>query len=1814
MAIKLLENVSFGLVRTNPKLSTNVKLVCDSNYGLTLESFDANSELSDKQFKGMRVSPDTNFSFDLYRFYDRGRVSPDVSFDVFRASSDLNIKKSFGEQYEMTYCMGAEAVNSDLYKEEFGLFAPLWLGKNVPNYFIIFKTAGPVNDNTKDSTITTDDITVQSKSFQDSIIAGSEIIKTFDLRSTTDLGKYIRNHVEDPDFPSTPFSFSADRFEISNWRGIDIGTGGFAEKGDYIWDDFIGKDVTLIEDEHFITDGFKRNNLVCANIMNLYFLFDDKDSDDFSINRYFGFYVNEIPESKIELDGEQAFLRRDEEPTQLPQVESVNDIIFDNSKDFTQTNPNGILFNYDQFKVDTPNYSINGYDAYQLSDYMPKSGPDGDVDTLNSIFYIKDKHDKFYNLKRRLSDSASVSLWEHKKQLRIQGTKVNFKDFTGFQNEALLTTKALINDIPGKANISLEVKGNPPEGDTYFAGLPNRAEYSFKVLQNNANGNTFTINTNTALPFTVDAVWSFGSKDDFVEELIDAWQTSTAPDFRSYALSKLTDSSGNTIGFKAIQRKWTGIDADFTIEVVEPNGTIATSTSFSVNEDIPSSISDNVITANSTMAPVTSEAVDRFFNPNGTPAEVASSMAAAFNNIDNRRFEAVAVEGKIVIISRVTGQNGNNILFGRNRFTQGAHFNVLSNNNYEVTTKVQGTGIITLSSTVNTVVTGASGVDQTYFLSELSVGDRIIIDSNAYPVEAVSSDIFATIQYPGQNTYTGVFDIEKKFIHPEFDLWYLVGGSGNAKSKASVELKRLNSFLKPNRYLRSVENPQVPGIPGYSKIIQAGYYVDEPIYNKTGETIIGFKNFDKYASVYVDDKDVIFRDSLNEIYLNELFKPSVGRFSFFPIRDFDFDFYSTEYGGIKELEIEKKYYSKFSETTLSGDTNYHRHIDTEDFYDNFEFGQLLGVLQEEASSNDIISASVDSEYKRLNENNVKELTTVSRVTPTINKWVISNGGVLPGQDVRGREYRLNVNDSFGLFSFTPAEDEEERDTNSFTHEWYLLQRIPRYYGLYDKSDLNAVFSYFPTLLDVTSTGLKSITEDYFTEYFVVDYQNYPKLVNTGGDDPMDAVESGIEGFYKLNSELSIPETGVDDYEAFGVDKQIRYSVFTDGSDTSHAQTFFRGVKVVIKERVENKLKIDNNIREIKFKESTKYNDYKFSCVLIPHDGEYPKTVNVSAETPTAIPGISRGLSDIEVIANEKYKHITFVIYAKIDDVLTLNGKFIDRTALYALKSKYNTLDGTATFRTADDINIRGAIDLNVGTSNFATGIIKGVPDALGQSTEFTKEIQPGADGKFGTLEVSYLNGSIQYTMDVLGVIDNNTLKVQNISPASSPFYISQSTIEKGTFIYRGGGFNYYQNNLNSLSFADIAKRMNRGRHDKMSFTTIKSDGTVVNNNFTLELFAAEKLVVARYLTFVDLSERPSAQSRKSPGHRIAVRRRAVIQPIFRHSGDYTPKFTDVIKFEDPFSTVTYTEQTIPGGTTLPGNKIKNAQVKGNVRHKNTQFKINKSFATIRNLFYHRVNELNSDGILELNTRTAFQPLYPLIGEIAIKNSNFQLFKSNWDPNYYRRAITKTQERGVIGTKNSTEHKSFYGSKIMKIPDSVLIDVFKKFEVSSQIELDNININEPDNEFDLVFFNDAINNQIIIDIYLEKRLIEYLSSNGVTEFFELYVNPALGVGDLTTLKDDVDFYIRENILPRLKISETNLFILVSDNEELNDNTDTPLINSEVSDIVKLQSGLATTPSFRIKKLDNSNNFNFRLIYNTRPSEFYSIGPSFKIIKI
>ena len=122
----------------------------------------------------------------------------------------------------------------------------------------------------------------------------SEIIKTFDLTTDSAIGKYIRNHVNAESFPKSPIQFNFEKREKSSFNGIDLGKGGFTSKGEYLHKDFVRADSPLIASNEMITDGFERNKLACANLINIEFLFDDHNNFFYSINRYFGLYVNDI--------------------------------------------------------------------------------------------------------------------------------------------------------------------------------------------------------------------------------------------------------------------------------------------------------------------------------------------------------------------------------------------------------------------------------------------------------------------------------------------------------------------------------------------------------------------------------------------------------------------------------------------------------------------------------------------------------------------------------------------------------------------------------------------------------------------------------------------------------------------------------------------------------------------------------------------------------------------------------------------------------------------------------------------------------------------------------------------------------------------------------------------------------------------------------------------------------------------------------------------------------------------------------------------------------------------------------------------------------------------------------------------------------------------------------------------------------------------------------------------------------------------------------------------------------------------------------
>lgn len=283
-----LDNVAKPLLRTNPKLTTNIKIIADGGDRIYLESIDATKDLASIKYKRNEISPAGYYSYDIAHFFNSKKTPYDIAYRTKRSESDLSVLDNYQSQLEEDYQYGATLNYSKLYEEKFRIFAPIWADLNMPKKFVIFKVAKPATSTAFDNTANDNLARIQS------MLANAEIVKTFDLTNNSSIGRYIRNHVQDERFPTSPLTFSFEKNEKSSYNGIDLVKGGFTSKPEYLHNDIVETDKPLIEANDFITDGFKRNSMVSANILNLEFLFDDLTAADYSVNRYFGLYVDDI--------------------------------------------------------------------------------------------------------------------------------------------------------------------------------------------------------------------------------------------------------------------------------------------------------------------------------------------------------------------------------------------------------------------------------------------------------------------------------------------------------------------------------------------------------------------------------------------------------------------------------------------------------------------------------------------------------------------------------------------------------------------------------------------------------------------------------------------------------------------------------------------------------------------------------------------------------------------------------------------------------------------------------------------------------------------------------------------------------------------------------------------------------------------------------------------------------------------------------------------------------------------------------------------------------------------------------------------------------------------------------------------------------------------------------------------------------------------------------------------------------------------------------------------------------------------------------
>jgi hypothetical protein len=1072
----------------------------------------------------------------------------------------------------------------------------------------------------------------------------------------------------------------------------------------------------------------------------------------------------------------------------------------------------------------------------------------------------------------------------------------------------------------------------------------------------------------------------------------------------------------------------------------------------------------------------------------------------------------------------------------------------------------------------------ASFNDSTVYIKSRFSGNRF--DRLNFKMDVDYPEMFTQLEtYP----ITSITVPEKNFV----------GGNDVKNSLLKVKLGDQDRFIEGNFI-------QTTG--GFAEIGEWVPYTDEPIYNGLDE-IIGYTDIDKYVIITCNNNQIMVTRS-NQVALYSDYKPSFGRFSFFNVRDFDFDFYSTLYSEEGELAFEEAEYNQLRDGAvrpfeINDYVGVSKTPEIRNFYDNGGFYNLIGLLNDAEKQNPE-DEYIKSEYVRLEENFLTSQAAISRITPYINKW----GWVNDGKDVRNHPYRLDVNEAFGLNNFAPSKWDKIQESSGYTHEWYYLSEFPEYFtpdaiksswSYIDKAPTDNIEANFITGQVFVPGTFQNVNTNYFDDYFII------QKFTTGG---------------------TITE----------IDRQLRYGRFSGGNEKNFAETFLRGVRIVVKDKAIGTEKADFNARSLSYVNNGSFNDYRFSVIYVPNLPDKPEF-------------------EIKFIKNEKWKTVVMLIsIAYAVKCLNEGGSLsiIDRTSLYSLNSNYTTIGvGVDACAPSDSPTygyqptiVRGApLFVSSGVNSQGFTILKFQPDSTGTLPELVNDVRILADGSFGIIKFEI--GADEYEINkIASVISNNTLKINpggvtknNVVlqlPTATP---SNSELITAVYKISQGGYLQFTRSLNSSSFGELFDAVNQG-NPRIIYETINSSGSQVKNSdgslaqtFGIELRAQADILKSIYVGVLPDPAKPTTFNLTDVvGYDLSLQEKPRITPFARHAGYYAPYALPLLSFRDPYQNLDFDEVTGGTGSVIIDDASYKIKVMNLCKYKNSQFNSSDlKFGQIQNFFYHKVNEEDPSTVLELSKESAFPSLYPLINEIGIDYEDFYMFSSNWEPSYFTKSIDKAQIQKIIGTRSMLERKSFFGSKYLKIPEEIILETFKPdpfvkgaIRQPSLIDGTFMHQDQPSAIISkrIIKSVGVLNNRVVntkpsapletFYLFNEKRLTEFLFIP-IKKQFQKYVKDLYGWGNLETLDDDVNEYIRENILKLYKVEKVDFYTLASRSKAGSTYSTAELTNAQ-----KISNGLTINNNVGSKTL-NTNAFDLKLIYNKRTGFSESYGFSVTIVK-
>ncbi len=436
---------SYSLLKTNPKLTGNVKLVVDSNDFIYLESIDASPELTRNKYKKVPLNLESNWSNALYTFFNNGSLPSSIVYALQDNEDFYSIKKEYAKQYYTPYQQGASPKISKLYDEQISYFAPIWLEPNdIPEHFAIFKIQEPVSVSTKNETepfnqqledkiYNTNYFENEPNStyFFDTILSKSKLLKVYDLGQDTTIGKYLRNHINDTRVPNSSLTIDWNNQRQSTINGISLTKSGFVNESFNLFSEAFPVDRTVTEMDSLITKQFEINNVIHPNIINLEFLFDDEEDDDYTINRYFGVYFNRKDITKFTLDSEAFYTKKYENLPQNKNILSKNDIDIVSDKNIFLENKNGVKLFID--------YENN----YELLS--------SDIKGKDTLPYVYSTDGNFFDINNSID-------WNNN-EVVLKDTSINTNEFKGFAKESVGIIPSTKTNVNGRSYFEFTIEG-----------------------------------------------------------------------------------------------------------------------------------------------------------------------------------------------------------------------------------------------------------------------------------------------------------------------------------------------------------------------------------------------------------------------------------------------------------------------------------------------------------------------------------------------------------------------------------------------------------------------------------------------------------------------------------------------------------------------------------------------------------------------------------------------------------------------------------------------------------------------------------------------------------------------------------------------------------------------------------------------------------------------------------------------------------------------------------------------------------------------------------------------------------------------------------------------------------------------------------------------------------------------------------------------------------------------------------------------------------------------------------------------------------